>query len=448
MVSACVRGELIDMKLYGNKGKKGKHVGSRPTPREYRRETPSAVEEYEYTEYRSDDRQSPCRRQTTQTEPPARKRKKNRGKKVVLVLIIIAALVAGGAALWNHWVRPPEQETGLNVLGTPQPSDTTPATAEPTEMPEDWVVTDAGRKTYCHTFVIAAFDETSNNTDTIIVGMLDRKEGELNMCSIPRDTLTNVNWDRGTINTIYKSCKDEDEFKDYLADILGFRVDSYAIVDIDAVAQVVDAIGGVTYNVPLNMNYDDPDQDLHIHINAGEQWLSGEDAVKVIRWRQNNDGTGYPMGDMGRIETQQDFLKSVIKQMLTLGNIPNLSKAARIFEENVTTDLTAANIVWYATEVLKLSEENINFMTVPGNASIMLKMADGGKKSVVSIYVDEWLEMLNANLNPFTQQITQDNLDILTFDGADPYHGIGTYQSTSGEIAYSYYRQWNQYNGG
>ena len=437
------------MKLYGNKGKKGKHVGGRPAPRDYRRETQPAAQEYSYTEYRSDERRRPPQPRETQPVPPVRKKKKkNRGKKVVLVLVILAALAVGAAAAWNHWVRPPEQEGGLNNPVPPATTTPTSDTQPPTETPEEWVVTDAGRKTYCHTFVIAAFDEVSQNTDTMMVGMLDRKEGKLNICSIPRDTLVNVGWNGYTINTVYKNCKDDDEFKDYLADILGFRVDSIAIVDIDAVAQVVDAIGGITYNVPINMNYDDPVQDLHIHINAGEQWLSGEDTVKVLRWRQNNDGSGYPMGDIGRIETQQDLLKSVFKQMLTLGNIPNLSKAAKIFEENVTTDLTAANIVWYATEALKLDSENINFMMTPGNQSVMLNLGNGNSKSVVSIYVDEWLEMLNTYLNPFEQQISQTNLDILTFEGADPYHGLGTYKSTSGEIVSSFFRQWNQYNGG
>ena len=434
------------MKLYGSHSNKNRK-DRRPTPREYyssgyRDDVPAASGYNEYGESEE------------QIEAAIQSYRKKKHRRVIVVLAVILLLCVGAGAVWFIFVRPPEQEGGLNTVNPGTETSFPPvATPSPSIEPEpvssdNWEITEEGRKTYCHTFVLAAFDQVSQNTDTIIVGMLDRRDGTLNLCNIPRDTLANIGWSNYCINTIYKECEDPDEFKDYIADILGYRVDSYAIVDMDAVAKLVDAIGGVYYNIPINMDYDDPTQDLHIHFTAGEQWLNGEDAVKFLRFRQNNDGTGYGWGDLERIEAQQDFLMTVARQLLSLGNIPNLTTVASIFEEDVITDLSAANIVWYATEALKFSADDIHFMTVPNDPSCNILLPSGENKAVISIHVDEWLEMVNTYLNPFTMEITESNVDILTFEGPNTYAGLGLFYATSGVIQSTYLNQFNQYNAG
>ena len=149
------------------------------------------------------------------------------------------------------------------------------------------------------------------NPDTILVGRLDTEGGMLDVVSIPRDTLVNVSWGVKKISTILNQERnDMDRFLEHLSDLVGFTADCYAIVNLKALEKLVDCIGGVYYNVPRDMDYDDPSQDLYIHIPKGEQHLNGEDAVKVLRFRNGNNGTGYPNGDLGRIATQQDFMKA------------------------------------------------------------------------------------------------------------------------------------------
>jgi anionic cell wall polymer biosynthesis LytR-Cps2A-Psr (LCP) family protein len=135
-----------------------------------------------------------------------------------------------------------------------------------------------------------------------------------------------------------------------------------------------------------------------------------------------NHGTGYVDGDLGRIVTQQDFLLSVAKQMLTLGNIPNLPKLIQIMEENVKTDLTSNNLAFYAQEFLKLDAENIHFHTLPADG-VSIR---GG--SYMSIRTDEWLQMVNDYLNPFKQEVTEANVDILTTTNGR------TFSSTTGVV--------------
>ena len=136
-----------------------------------------------------------------------------------------------------------------------------------------------------------------------------------------------------------------------------------------AVVLLVGAIGGVEYDVPVDMIYDDPYQDLHINIRKGVQTLNGEDAVQVLRYRH-----GYADGDIGRINAQQDFLMSLARQMLSLGNIPNLSKVIQVYEDNVTTNLSSGNVLFYATEFLKLKAENIQVLA--GGAEFDIRVGE------------------------------------------------------------------------
>lgn len=280
------------------------------------------------------------------------------------------------------------------------------------------------RNTDCYTFVLAAYDQIGASTDTILVGRMDTKAGTLNVVSIPRDTLVNVSWGVKKINTVmvYEE-NDPQRFINELSGILGFTVDCYAFVDIRAVEKMVDAIGGVYYNVPRNMDYDDPTQDLHIHIPAGYQWLGGEEAVQVLRYRVGNDNTGYPNGDLGRINTQHDFLMSIASQMLSVGNIPNLSAALEIFEEYVNTNLNVNNIAFFVREFLKLDAENISFATAPGEG---IGIRSG---SYYELDVVAWTEMINEKLNPFNVEIGIHNLDVLSFNNSN-----GSAMSTTGEI--------------
>jgi len=386
--------------------------------------------------------------------------KKKRGgfKKLLAFVGVLAALCIVLVVAYSLWEKAPDtKDDGPVSIGAPsgEPDDVEtepvlnlPLTeVEPEDMPEPTEEvsetatpepSESVRNTDCYTFVLAAYDQIGASTDTILVGRLDIKEGTLNVISIPRDTLVNVSWGIKKINTVmvYED-SDPEKFIDELSGILGFNVDCYAFVDIRAMEEMIDAIGGVKYNVRRNMDYDDPTQDLHIHIPAGEQWLNGEQAVQVLRYRVGNDNTGYPNGDLGRISTQHDFLMTVASQMLTLGNIPNLSKAIEVFEEYVTTNLEANNIAFFVREFLKLDAENIHFDMVPGEG---IAIRSG---SYYEIDVVTWTEMINTRLNPFSVEIGIHNLDVLDYDSK-----TGSVMSSTGEIiAYDSFYDFTTYTG-
>lgn len=102
---------------------------------------------------------------------------------------------------------------------------------------------------------------------------------------------------------------------------------------------------------------------------------------------------------------------TVAQQMLSLGNIPNLDKAIEIFEKNVTTDLSASNLAFFAREFLTMDKKNIRFHTLSGN-SIAIR---GG--SYYEINAEEWLQTVNDYLNPMSAEVSMENLDLLRQEG-------------------------------
>lgn len=275
--------------------------------------------------------------------------------------------------------------------------------------------------------LVVGRDRVGLNTDTIMVARFDCNNHTVNIVSIPRDTLVNVPWAVKKVNSVYGSAGIDGLITE-IEDLVGFGIDSYAVVNTYVFQQIIDCIGGVYFDVPIYMYYDDPEQDLHISLSPGYQLLNGDQCEQVVRFRQNNDGTGYPNGDIGRIETQHAFLNALAKQVLQLGNISNLPQIISLVIDNTDTNLSSGNIAFYAQEFLKMRSEDINFYTLPYD-SVYIR---GG--SYVSIQLEPWLDMINTYLNPFTVDVTAANLDVLGFDGTN-------FTSTTGKIPdiYTFY---------
>ena len=358
---------------------------------------------------------------------------KGRRKKILLIVGVVLAVIAAGAAIYAIWERPPA------IPEPPTPSATQPANSpRPSAGPDDPETTDPEEEDYTnalvtdrapgtYTFLLVGRDHASNSTDTIIVGRMDTKAHTLDFVSLPRDTLINISWS-GTpkkLNAVYPGYINSgrvgiDGLKEHVKNLLGFDVDCYAVVSIKAVEQAVDTIGGVWFDVPTDMHYWDPTQDLTINIDAGYQLLNGEDAVKVCRFRDT-----YAGGDIERIGVQQDFLKALAAQILKLGNIPNLPALIDILVQNVDTDLTAANIAWFARQFLACGMDGISFQTMPWSTGCAINNV-----SFVSIDLNNWLDMVNERLNPYVEPVTTANVNILMSD----YSGANM-SSTTGAIA-------------
>ncbi|MDO5445473.1 MAG: LCP family protein [Eubacteriales bacterium] len=273
------------------------------------------------------------------------------------------------------------------------------------------------------TILCVGVDDASMSTDTIMVGRIDTKNHTMDFISIPRDLLINVPWECRKINSVYAGSKGGEEgveaLKMHIKRLIGFDVDYYAFIDLFCFSWAIEALGGVWYDVPMEMSYADEAQDLYIELKPGYQLLNSYEAMGLVRYRYE-----YFNGDLDRINLQQDFLKSVMSQLISAKNIPNLPWLIRIAKENMLTNLTGGNMVWLAYQLLKTKEENINFYTMPTYTAKIQNY------SYAVCRPWDWLPMVNEYLNPLDEEIGWGNVDIV-YDDGEKYAGTQGYLSES-----------------
>ncbi|MBD5150867.1 MAG: LCP family protein [Oscillibacter sp.] len=263
------------------------------------------------------------------------------------------------------------------------------------------------RKEHFHTILLGGLDDENGGSDTNLLVALDSKNGQINVVSLPRDTLLNVDWSVKKLNNAYHH-GGFTQTMDEVSRLLGIPVDHYVTVKLRAFEELVNAIDGVDFEIPVDMDYDDDWQNLHIHFSKGLRHLNGEEALKVVRWRQNNDGTGYATADIGRIGTQQEFLKAVARQTLQISNLDKIGPMAEIVQKWVDTDLQLANLVWLGEQALAAGSDNITFHTLPGDGAGYYQ---GGSYYILD--PDAVLELVNTYFNPYQRELTRDDMDIL-----------------------------------
>ena len=332
-------------------------------------------------------------------------------RRLLATFLTLAVLAVGAYAGYRVWAKAPETEQGgLNDYTTEQPEESGVAAEAPDSA--------ASHRDGVYTFLISGIDVVGYHNDTNLVGMFDTVNGKLNIVSLPRDMLVNVNLNIKKINQPYAAAKNNNQdataaLLDTVSDILGYEVDMYAFVNIEAAAEIVDAIGGVYFDIPYDMDWDAPDQDppLHIHIKAGPQTLDGENFVNAMRFRMSNDGSHtYAGGDIQRIEFQHELLMAFAEQALQFGNIANLGEIYSAVMENTETNVSLGNIMFLLEQFLKLDGEDISFHTIPNRMDGMIN----GLNYVMPL-IDDWVVMLNEYLNPFDVEITKENLNMISY---------------------------------
>ncbi len=261
---------------------------------------------------------------------------------------------------------------------------------EITEIPEN--IFGTNKKSV--TVLIAGLHPDGPLTDFIMLAKYNPETGKVNALSIPRDTKV-VGTVDGKINSAYARGKDIQKLADKVKDITALEPDYYVIFDTAAVRKMVDAIGGIPMEVPINMKYDDNAQNLHIDLKKGYQVLDGEKAEQFIRFRKNNDGTGYPLGDVQRIEAQQEFIRSAVEQVLKPSTLLKLPELISLGLESVKTDMKLSEILTYVDDVKKFDKNNLRLETLPGEGkyigsiSYFVHDADATKKLIEEMFINE-----------------------------------------------------------
>lgn len=220
-------------------------------------------------------------------------------------------------------------------------------------------------------------DQTGANTDTMMVIHYDPSSGNMNILSIPRDTridLKGITFPK--INSFYARKNGLHILIGALNEVLGIRINYYAFENIDTFKQIIDQLGGVDYNVPADMYYWDPTQNLRIDLKKGFQHLDGDKAEQLLRFRHpsphhNNSDLKkiYDGSDLDRIKVQQDFIKELIKQKATIYYLPRLNDIIGTVLNNLETNITQNEVFKLLKNISGFSLDHVKIFTVPGEAS-------------------------------------------------------------------------------
>lgn len=219
-------------------------------------------------------------------------------------------------------------------------------------------------------------DLESELTDTLMVCGYNPKTDEAIMLSIPRDTFVGKNKNRakGSDKINYLYSKGPEKTLEAVNRITGLDIEYYAVIKNDVLIQMVDVIGGVEFDVPIDMKYDDPTQDLHINLKKGMQKINGEKAEQLLRFRHNNDGSTYPVdygdNDYGRMRTQREFMKATISQTINLKNIPKINTILKTVFNNVETNLSLDDILTYLPYASDINTDEILMEQLPGQSEL------------------------------------------------------------------------------
>ena len=330
-----------------------------------------------------------------------RRRQRQQPRTLQVFLIIVLVLLTVCVLVKAFFLKAPEQKAA-ELPAQSAASDTDSQQSPEEQAAQEALRSHLERKGGFYTILLSGLDDDNGGSDTNILMAVDTVNGYVYGASIPRDSKAIIGGKARKINYAYNKGGTE-LLASTVSEQLGIPVDYTVSVDLKGFTALVDAIGGVDFEVPINMDYDDPIQGLSIHFKKGMQHLSGADALRVVRFRHNNDGTGYGSEDLGRMQTQQKFLKAVAKKMLSFENlISNPRKYAEIFGQYVDTDLSVTDLAWFGMQVLGMGVDKIDFSTLPNE----------WKYPYIYLDPDETLALVNTYLNPYVEDRTAEDLNL------------------------------------
>lgn len=276
------------------------------------------------------------------------KKKKHTGRKVILFIILLCIV---GGIIFAQKVN---------------------------ELDGNWVAVILGHNKQTlenlDTFNVLIMGESTGMSDTLIACTYNPKTQKASMLSIPRDTyVENGNYRYSAynkINSLYSGGKEPEKTVEAINEITGLDIKYYILVDTEALIKLVDLIGGVKFEVPIDMKYDDYSQDLHINLKKGMQTLTGVQAEQVVRFRHNNDGSSYPTEygdqDYGRMKTQRNLIIAVAKQTVQFKNIKEIKNIVNVMKDDVKTNISFELMKDYLPYAIDMNMDNIKTAQLPG----------------------------------------------------------------------------------
>lgn len=231
--------------------------------------------------------------------------------------------------------------------------------------------------------LVLGVDKDGLRTDAIMLVSYDLKNPSANILSIPRDTKIKVADRKVTrkINEIHAMHNSKNDILGPMGSVeavqalTGIPIHYYIEFSFDAIDEITDVLGPIKFDVPdvegngRGMNYDDPAQDLHIHLKPGMQKLKGNQVQQFLRYRKSNSGVGTG-SDTDRVERQKEFIKAIVEQKVNVGLIAKMPGIYSKLKKNIKTNFSPSDVIKYAKYLNGLNAEGINTISIPGEAKL------------------------------------------------------------------------------
>lgn len=281
------------------------------------------------------------------------------------------------------------------------------------------------RKAGYYTFLVAGVDDVSMSTDVMMLVSLDTVNRKIHVVQLPRDTF--VNAEVGGFTTVHRvnavftgeynrqvnkgiSAKTAKTLAmqalcERLEAQLCITIDEYVLINTSAFRSIIDAVGGIDFEVPFDMFYEDPEQDLYIDLKAGYQHLDGEQCEELIRYRD-----GYSRGDIERMEMRADFMSALFAQVKSNVNLDTMLKIIRDKDllQKMNTSMSLVDLLSYVKMVYTVRDADMDIRTVSGE---VVQNPANGLWLYFVLNKEMALADVNECLNVYTADIKIDQFD-------------------------------------
>lgn len=189
-------------------------------------------------------------------------------------------------------------------------------------------------------------------SDTMMLCKVNFDDGTIRMLSLPRDSIVKIRGKDDKLTHAHSYGGPALTLKT-VRDWLKLDVRYYVRVDYKAVEELVGIVGGVEFDVPVDMKYHDTTKgnELHINFKKGKQTITKDNVIGLLRFRKGYNDYKYGVQDYGRQKTQQDFMKALAKKVLRPENILKIGSIWNTINKNVKTNIPGGTI---ATSILQV----------------------------------------------------------------------------------------------
>ena len=347
-----------------------------------------------------------------------RKKKKStyapsRGQQLAVVAIVFVFVIVVLAAAFVCLYKPVTPDvlpfdTSVDTGGANTGEFTPPDTTAPDQQDTTSQIPIYTARENVYNFLIVGHDRAAKLADVIMLVNYDVDSGKIAIMQIPRDTYINAGSNVPQINVLFAAYYNHafydgeknhthiaaEKLAEALEQNLCIQIQYTAVMNLDGFAAIVDAIGGVEIDVPCDMEYEDPDQDLYINIKAGPQTLMGEDAEGFVRFRDN-----FVQADIGRVNMQKLFLAAFFDKLQKSVSVSTVSELAGEVVRSVTTTISVSDVIYFGKNVLGVDLSEITMLTIPGEGV-------NGQRSYYVINRADTLKAINAHFNIYDHDIS------------------------------------------